>query len=121
MVPGLTTQNVATKSMLDSEAVRRIMENLMKITSEFWESDITKKLKECQDVQVYEYQHWDNYLEGDKVWYQPLIGKAWLGPALVVTQRGQSVYLYTHWDSKKIASSQVKLYELVERNNESAL
>ena len=82
------TGNVATKSMLDYEAVRGIMENLMKITSEFWESDITKKLKECQDVQVYEYQHWDNYLEGDKVWYQPLIGKAWLGPALVVTQRG---------------------------------
>ena len=57
MVPGLMTGNVATKSMLDSKAVRRIMENLMKITSEFRESDITKKLKECQDVQVYEYQH----------------------------------------------------------------
>ena len=57
MVPGLMTGNVATKSMLDSEAVRRIMENLMKITSEFWESDMTKKLKEYQDVRVYEYQH----------------------------------------------------------------
>ena len=35
MVPGLTTGNVATESMTDSEAVRRTMENLMRITSEF--------------------------------------------------------------------------------------
>ena len=31
MIPGLTTGNEATESMTDSEAVRRIMENLMKI------------------------------------------------------------------------------------------
>ena len=35
MVPCLTTCNVATESMTDSEAVRRTMENLMRITSEF--------------------------------------------------------------------------------------
>ena len=35
MVPGLTTGNVATESMTDSDAVRRMMENLMKITSQF--------------------------------------------------------------------------------------
>ena len=35
IVPGLTTGNVATESMMDSEAVKRTMENLMKITSKF--------------------------------------------------------------------------------------
>ena len=35
MVPELTTGNVATESIRDSKAVRRTMENLMRITSEF--------------------------------------------------------------------------------------
>ena len=33
-IPGLTTSNVATESMTDSEAVQRTMENLTKIVSE---------------------------------------------------------------------------------------
>ena len=37
MVPGLTTGNLETKSMTTSEAVRRTMQNLMGITSEFCE------------------------------------------------------------------------------------
>ena len=49
-IPGLTTGNVATESVTDSEAVRRTMENLMRITSEFQESDMSRKLKECQYV-----------------------------------------------------------------------
>ena len=36
-VPGLTTGNLVMDSMTDSEAVRRTMENLMQITSEFCE------------------------------------------------------------------------------------
>ena len=35
MVLGLTTGNVVTESMMDSEALRRTLENLMRITSEF--------------------------------------------------------------------------------------
>ena len=35
VVPDLTTGNVVTESMTDSEAVRRTMENLMRIISEF--------------------------------------------------------------------------------------
>ena len=35
MVPGLTTGNIDMESLKDSDAVRRMMENLMKITSEF--------------------------------------------------------------------------------------
>merc|ERR1712240_756048 len=80
-----------------------------------------EKLKDCQDVRVRDYQHRREYVEGDKVWFQPLNGNTWLGPALDVTQRGQSVYLYTHGDIKKIAACRVKPYELVNtdenRNN----
>ena len=39
---------------------------------------------------------------------------ALIGPALVVTQRGQSVYLHTHGDLKKIAACRVKPYELID-------
>ena len=99
--------------MTDSEAVRRTMENLMRITSEFRESELRRKLKDCQNLRVRDYQHRRNYVERDKVWFQPLNGNAWIGPALVVTQRGQSVYLHTHGDLMKIAACRVKPFELV--------
>ena len=71
-LPGLTTGNQATESMTDSEDVQRMMENLNKIVSEFREENMKKKLKECQGVRIQAYQHLENYLEGDEVWYQPL-------------------------------------------------
>ena len=85
----------------------------MIITLEFRESDMRKKLKDCQNLRIRDYQHRRDYVEGDKVWFQPLNGNAWIGPALVVTQRGWSVYLHTHGDLKKIAACRVKPYELV--------
>ena len=90
-LPGLTMGNVATESMTDSEAVQRTMENLAKVTSEFREADMKRKLKECQGIRVQSYQHLDEYIEGDLVWYQPLNGSSWLVPAAVICQRGQSV------------------------------
>ena len=78
-----------------------------------------RKLKECQDIRIQEYQHRRDYVEGDKVWFQPLNGNAWIGPALVVCQWGQSVYLHTHGDLKKIAACWVKPYKLVEREEQS--
>ena len=72
IVLGLTTGNVATKSITDSVVVRRTIENLVKITSEFGKSDMRKKLKECKNVCVQEYNHRGNYIEGDEVWFQPL-------------------------------------------------
>ena len=92
----------------------------MRITKEFPESNMRKKLKDCQNIQVRDYQHRQDYVEGDKVWFQPLNGNAWLGPALVVTQRGQSVYLHTHGDLKKIAACRVKPYELIHTEEHSS-
>ena len=71
-LPGLTTGNVGTESMTDCEAVQRTMENLAKTISEFRKAHMKRKLKECQGVRMQAYQHLDNYIEGDKVWYQPM-------------------------------------------------
>ena len=72
MIPGLTTGNEATESMTYSETAQRTMENLMRITSDLRESDMRKKLQDCQNLRVRDYQHRKNYVEGDKVWFQPL-------------------------------------------------
>ena len=36
----------------------------------------------------------------------------------MVTQRGQSIYLHTHGDLKKIAACRVKPFELVDTNED---
>ena len=66
----LTTENVATESLSDAEAVQRTMENLTRIISEFRETDMYQKLKDCQGFRTQSYQHIGRYLEGDLVWFQ---------------------------------------------------
>ena len=90
------------------------MEPLSQTTHEFREADMRKKLKECQGIRTQAYQHMRDYVEGDKVWYQPLNGNSWLGPASVLCQRGQSVWVHTKSDIKKVAACKVKPYELIE-------
>ena len=107
-LPGLTTGNEATESMTDSEAIQRTMETLNRITSEFREADMRRKLKECQEISTQAYQHIGDYVEGDKVWYQLMNGNSWLGPAAVLCQLGQNVWLHTSGDIKKAAACKVK-------------
>ena len=76
-----------------------------------------KKLKDCQGVRIQAYQHMRDYVEGDKVWYQPQNGNSWLGPASVLCQRGQSVWLRTYGDIRKVAACKVRPYELVDTEN----
>ena len=61
--------NQGTESLTDFEAVQRTLETLTKITAEFQEAEMRKKLNDCQDVRVQSYQHLDNYLDGDLVLY----------------------------------------------------
>ena len=90
-LPGLTRGNAGTESMTDCEAVQRTMEILNKTNSKLGEADMRRKFKECQGLRIQAYQHIGDYIEGDKVWYQPLNENSWLGPAAVLCQRGQSV------------------------------
>ena len=75
------------------------------------------KLKDCQDVRTQAYQHLEDYIEGDLVWYQPVNGNSWLGPAAVLCHRGPSVWLHTIGDIKKVAACKVKPYELIDQDS----
>ena len=83
--------------------------------SEFCEADMRRKRKECQGILTQAYQNLRSYIEGDRVWYQLMNGNSWLGPAAVLCQRGQSVWLHMNRDIKKVAACKVKPYELVDR------
>ena len=56
-LPGLTTGNKSTESMTDCDTVQRTMETSNKVTSEFREADMRRKLKECQGIRTQAYQH----------------------------------------------------------------
>ena len=105
---GLTTENTETESITDCEAVQRTMENLNKTIAEFREANMKKKLRECQRLKIQAYQHLDNYIEGDKVWYQPMNANSWLGLAIFLCHRGQSVWILANGEIIKVASCKIK-------------
>ena len=113
-IPGLTMGNIATDSSSDAECVKRIMERLSKMVSEFREVDMRKKLKDCQQLRVMQYQHRRPFTQGDRVWYQHKDSNAWLGPAEVHSQQGQSVWIYSMGDIRKVALCKVKPYDIDE-------
>ncbi len=117
-IPGLTMGNEGSESLTDAEVVRRIMETMHKVTKEFREVETRMKLKECQEVRVRSYQHKKNYVKGDKVWYQYKDGNAWYGPGEVIYQKGNTVFMHSNGDVKKVAVCKVKPYELIERDEE---
>ena len=98
------------------------MENLTRVISEFREADMRQKLQDCQKYCTQAYNHTGGFIEGDKVWFQPLNGTLWLGPAAVKCQRGQSVWLHKHIvDLKKVAAYQVKPFKLIDHMSIGAI
>ena len=55
--PCLTAGNESTESMTDCEAAQRTMETLHKVTLEFCEAEMRKKLKDSQGLRSQAYQH----------------------------------------------------------------
>ena len=51
------------------------------------------------------------------MWYQPVNGNSWMGPASVLCHRGPSVWLHTIGDIKKVAACNVKPYELIDQES----
>ena len=117
-IPGLTMGNEGSESLTDAEAVNKIMETIHKVTKEFREAETKVKLKDCQGIRVRSYQHQGNYIAGDKVWYQYKDGNAWHGPAEVIYQKGNAVFIHSNGDVKKVAACKIKPYELKERTEE---
>ena len=63
IISGLKLGKSVTESMTDAEVVKKIMETLTKTIVEFRETDMKKKLKECQRVKVMAYQQQGLYLK----------------------------------------------------------
>ena len=117
-IPGLTMGTEGSESLTDAEAVNRIMETIHKVTKEFREAETKAKLKDCQGIWVRSYQHQGNYIARDKVWYQYKDGNAWHGPAEVIYQKGNAIFIHSNGDVKKIAACKIKPYDLRERTEE---
>ena len=109
---------VPRESITDAEAVRRIMEMIQKTTTEFREAEMKTKLKDCQNIRVRSYQHQGNYVEGDKIWFQYKDTSAWHGPASVIYQKGNTVFVHCNRQVVKVAACKAKPYELRERELE---
>merc|ERR1711895_43551 len=69
-------------------------------------------------IRVRNYQHQGNYIAGDKIWYQDKDGNAWHGPAEVIYQKGNCVFIHSNGDVKKVATCRAKPYDLKERTEE---
>merc|ERR1712240_834030 len=117
-IPGLTKGTEGSESLTDAEAVNRIMETIHKVTKEFREAETKVKLKDCQGIRVRSYQHQGNYIAGDKVWYQYKDGNACHGPAEVIYQKGNAIFIHSNGDVKKIAACKIKPYDFKERTEE---
>jgi len=114
-IPELTMDAEGSESLTDAEAVNKTMETIHKVPKEFREAENKVKLKDCRGIRVRSYQHQGNYIAGDKVWYQYKDGNAWHGPAEVIYQKGNAIFIHSNGDVKKIAACKVKPYDLKER------
>ncbi len=110
--------NEGSESLTDAEAVNNIMETRHKIIKEFREAETRKKLKDCQGIRVRKYQHQRNYIAGDKIWFQHKDGNAWHGPAEVVYQKGNIIFVYNNGELCKVAMCRAQPYELIEKTQE---
>ena len=54
------------------------------------------------------YKNHGSYIGGDKVWYQHQDGNAWFGPASVIIQQGNSVWIHVSGDILMVPARQVK-------------
>ena len=71
--------------MTDCEAVQFMMERLNNTVSEFREVEMKKTQGMSGTADTAISTLW-GYLEGDQVWYQPMQGNSWIGPAAVLCQ-----------------------------------
>ena len=93
--------------MTDAEVVGRTMENLTNVIYKYCQADMRQKLEDCQKFRASSYNHTGGFVEGNKVWFQPLNGTSWLGLAAVVCQMRQSLLLHNPGDLKKVSACQV--------------
>ena len=114
--PGISTGNIATESMFDSEAVKRVMERHHEVMKEFREIEYSTKLKKAAVQQNKKFKE-IKYEEDDWVFYQGKDKKAWNGPVRVHAHRGRDVYVFANGNLKKIADCKVQPYRVHTEEN----
>merc|ERR1712030_120805 len=107
VLPGLSNGNLATESLYDDEAIRRIMERHHEVLKQYRQIEFTKKLERAKDTRSKGYE--DTILqEGDIVFYQNKGQKAWLGPEKIFAIQNNSIFIITNGSMKKIPRSNIE-------------
>ena len=111
-IPCLSTGNIATESMTEAEAVKKVIERMNALITEFRKVEMRTKLKECVKERSYQYQKLNPYVSGERVWYQNEDKNAWLGPAEVITHKGNTVWIIAGGNVKKVAEHCVQPFDV---------
>merc|ERR1712105_134778 len=107
VLPGLSNGNLATESLYDDEAVRRIMERHHEVLKQYRRIEFTKKLEKAKDTRSKGYE--DTILkEGDIVFYQNQGKKGWLGPEKIFAIQNNSIFIIANGSMKKIPRSNIE-------------
>merc|ERR1712030_145009 len=101
VIPGLSNGNLATESLYDDEAIRRIMERHHEVLKEYRQIEFTKKLEKAKETRSKGYE--DTILrEGDIVLYKNKDKKAWLGHEKIYAIQNNSIFIIANGNIKKI-------------------
>merc|ERR1712030_257805 len=107
VLPGFSNGNLATESLYDDEAIRRIMERHHEVLKEYRRIEFTKKLEKAKDTRSKGYE--DTILrEGDIVFYQNKGQKAWLGPEKIFAIQNNSIFIIANGSMKNIPRSNIE-------------
>merc|ERR1712030_95552 len=108
VLPGLSNGNLATESLYDDEAIRRIMERHHEVLKQYRQIEFTKKLERAKDTRSKGYE--DIILqEGDIVFYQNKGNKAWCGPEKIFAIQNNSIFIIANSSMKKIPRSNIEI------------
>ncbi len=107
--PGVSAGDIATESLYDSEAVKRMIERHVMMTKRFREAEYENKLEKASVVQNRVFNN-VRYKEGDSVYYQEENKKSWKGPVKVLAHKGRDVFILANGNLRKVADCKVQPY-----------
>ena len=96
VLTGLNTIDLATDSMYDDEAVRKIMEwhyEMMKVFGKRLKKEKETRSKWYEDIHI---------KEGDFLYYQHQDKKAWSGPVKVFAVKGRDIFIFANRNVRKV-------------------
>ena len=107
--PGVSAGDIATESLYDSEAVKRMIERHVLMMKRFREAEYENKLEKASVVQNRVFNN-VRYKEGDSVYYQEENKKSWKGPVKVLAHKGRDVFVLANDNLRKVADCKVQPY-----------